>query len=455
MVANIELLLSSIKKRVPADIAVGCFDKDRIDSNICGVLMNIAQGFPLEEQMRIYSYVSCAATGEIRAQLEERSFRCVHEMVKAGTLADGISDIIPVINQEKIQISLPLRVNWCGGWTDTPPYCLENGGAVVNAAVKINGIMPVRVTIEKLEENKVVLEYFDSGCRGEFYKADELSDITNPLEPFPLLKSALIACGIVPLPGEKAKENIFEKLGGGIHISAGVVGIPKGSGLGTSSILLAACIMGIFNFIGCETTNTEIYRCVLLAEQLMGTGGGWQDQAGGLTNGIKLETSDTGCRQEVRVEPLNVPKKFSDELNERFCLIYSGKRRLGRTILREIMGGYIQSNPLFIVTLKETYALAGEVKRNIESGNMQGFIDNLNRQMELTKKLDTGFTNEQLDRIFHACADMTAGKMMCGAGGGGFIQIVLKKGYSKQDLSACLKAAFPKQGIDVWRCEFV
>ncbi len=447
--------MSSIKNRVPAEIAAGCFDKGGVDIDTYNTLLKTAQNYPLEEQMRIFSYASHAATGELREQLEEHCFRCVREMVKTGTVVDGFSDIVPAIGKEKIELSLPLRVNWCGGWTDTPPYCLENGGAVVNAAVKINGLLPVRVLIEKLQEPKVVLEYFDSGCRSEFDSFDDLSDLSNPLEPFPLLKSALIACGIVPFPGEKPKEALFKKLGGGIHISTGVVGIPKGSGLGTSSILLAACVMAIFKFIGYETSDAEICRRVLLAEQLMGTGGGWQDQMGGMKSGIKLISSESGYRQEVKSENLKVPETFFDELNERFCLVYSGKRRLGRTILREIMGGYIQSNPLFSVTLKETYTLAGEAKKNIESGNMEGFIDNLNRQMALTKKLDTGFTNEQLDQVFHACADMTAGKMMCGAGGGGFIQIVLKKGYAKQDLSACLKASFPEQGIDVWRCDFV
>ena len=40
----------------------------------------------------------------------------------------------------EFEVSLPLRINWCGTWTDTPPYCLDNGGKVVNASVKIGGI---------------------------------------------------------------------------------------------------------------------------------------------------------------------------------------------------------------------------------------------------------------------------------------------------------------------------
>jgi len=405
--------------------------------------------------MRLFSYASCAASCEIKEQLEEKSLNCVREMIKSGTFRDDIYGENPVINRENIHLSLPLRVNWSGTWTDTPPYCLENGGAVINAAVKIKNKLPVKVLIKKLDEPKVVFEYFDSGCRGEFYRINELSDCTNPLDPFLLLKSALAACGIVSMQGEEEKESIFEKLCGGIYLSAGVAGIPKGSGLGTSSILLAACIKGLFDFTGQKVDDDEICRRVLFAEQLMGTGGGWQDQAGGLTYGIKLVTSEPGFRQKINCVHLKAPQKFLDELAERFCLVYSGQRRLGRTILREMMGGYIQSNPLFIAAFMEIYSLAGEMKNHIESGNMEDFIDNLNRQTELTMTLDTGYTNKLLDKILDACAEMTAGKMICGAGGGGFIQIILKKGYSKQDLRTRLEKSFPHQGIDIWSCDFV
>lgn len=452
---RVECFLSQIMNRVPADKSIRCFDTNGVDNDICVILLKRAQGLPLEEQMRVYSYASCAATVEMREILLKKSFYCVREAIKAATIVDNFHNICPTIKKESCELSLPLRVNWCGTWTDAPPYCLENGGAVINAAIKINGVLPVKVLIQKLDEPKVILEHFDSDCRGEFHKSEELSGFSKPHEPFSLLKSALAVCGIIPIPGHETKENMFEKLGGGIFLSTGVVGIPKGSGLGTSSILLAGCIKSIFDFIGQKITSTEICSRVLLAEQLMETGGGWQDQAGGLTNGIKLVSSEPGFKQEVKCETLKVPQKFMDELNDRFCLIYSGQRRLGRTILREIMGGYIQSDPIFIDALEEMFALSGDMKSNIESGNMEGFIENLNRQMQITKNLNTGYTNESIDQILDACADMTAGRMMCGAGGGGFIQIVLKEGFSKKDLSSRLNASFPKQGIDVWDCDFV
>ena len=39
----------------------------------------------------------------------------------------------------------PARLDLAGGWTDTPPYALERGGTVLNAAVLLNAQPPVHV----------------------------------------------------------------------------------------------------------------------------------------------------------------------------------------------------------------------------------------------------------------------------------------------------------------------
>lgn len=351
---------------------------------------------------------------------------------------------------QSVEVLLPLRVNWCGTWTDTPPYCLENGGAVVNAALIVNRRQPVRVHVVRIAQRKVVLEYFDSGDRGEFFDESCLSDLSNPLEPFALLKSALMVSGIVPLPEAPRENSLFDRLEGGLYVSTGVAGIPKGSGLGTSSILLAACIKALFRFTGRRISNAEICRRVLLAEQLMGTGGGWQDQAGGLTKGMKLVTSAPGNRQDIKITPLKAPKDFTDELSRRFCLVYSGKRRLGRTILREMMGGYLRTEPKYIKTLAHIRALADDMSRSILAGDLDAFIEQINMQAHATAALGTGYMNTEIDGILGTAAELTAGAMMCGAGGGGFIQVLLKKGSQKEDLHKLLQTVFPNRGIGVW-----
>ena len=50
---------------------------------------------------------------------------------------------------------------------------------------------------------------------------------------------------------------------------------------------------------------------------------------------------------------------------------------------------------------------------------------------------------------------MIDGKFISGAGGGGFLQVILKKGVSKDMLRARLLDVYQDSGVDVWDAEFV
>ena len=69
--------------------------------------------------------------------------------------------------------------------------------------------------------------------------------------------------------------------------------------------------------------------------------------------------------------------------------------------------------------------------------------------------LDPAATNTCIDQIFLACEDLIDGKFICGAGGGGFLQVILKKGVTKQQLQERLSAVFQDSGVAVWDSEFV
>ena len=50
--------------------------------------------------------------------------------------------------EDCITVELPLRIDFAGGWSDTPPICYKMGGAVFNAAVTLNGVKPVKVRVK-------------------------------------------------------------------------------------------------------------------------------------------------------------------------------------------------------------------------------------------------------------------------------------------------------------------
>ena len=51
--------------------------------------------------------------------------------------------------------------------------------------------------------------------------------------------------------------------------------------------------------------------------------------------------------------------------------------------------------------------------------------------------------------------DLIDAKMVCGAGGGGFLQVILKKGVQKADVHKRLKDVFQDNPVDVWDCEII
>ena len=46
--------------------------------------------------------------------------------------------------------------------------------------------------------------------------------------------------------------------------------------------------------------------------------------------------------------------------------------------------------------------------------------------------VDAGSTNSLIEQILMSIEDMIDARMVCGAGGGGFLQVILKKGVSKK-----------------------
>lgn len=475
------LFIDELEKGSYYENAFDVLGKKGMTKEIYHTLMNDAVSSSFSSKIRIYYAISrYMKMNEMvfdKQGYEYTEMLCFEEIQKA-VYSQAVKKL-PVsksyrIAKDTVDVQLPVRVNWGGGWTDTPPYCMEKGGVVLNAAIKLNGIYPVQIKLQKLDEFKVVFESQDIGVKGEIFSLDEIQNCHDPYDSFALHKAALIACGIIPIgersinnaktkiksneqmiKSQKQLQDILQNLGGGIYLSTQVVGIPKGSGLGTSSILAGACVKGIFEFLGLQKTNEEIYEIVLCMEQIMSTGGGWQDQVGGLTNGIKLITTESGMEQDIKVNAVQLPDRAMEELQNRFALIYTGQRRLARNLLREIVGSYIGSVPSSIEALEEMKTVAFAMTKELEAGNIEAFGELLNKHWMLSKKLDAGSTNGCIDQIFLSIEDLIDAKFIAGAGGGGFLMVLMKKGITKEDLQTRLEAIFQDSGVGVWDCSFV
>ena len=380
-----------------------------------------------------------------------RAFAEIRNIVLSGAAETARVPAPLAPAKDEITVRLPLRVNWGGGWTDTPPYCNEKGGAVLNAAILLNHDYPVEVRVRRLDRPVVVLESADLNAYGEFDSIAALQDCHNPYDSFALHKAALIACGVIPREGG-ALEDVLAQTGG-LYLSTFMRNVPKGSGLGTSSILAGACAKALYEYFAIPHTDGDLYDCVMCMEQIMSTGGGWQDQVGGMTPGVKFILSAPGAKQRLRVRHIELAPETKRELDERFALIYTGQRRLARNLLRDVVGRYIGGVAESLAALEEIQRVAAMMSFELERGNVDGFAALLNRHWDLSRAIDSGSTNTCIDQIFNAIDDLIDGRMICGAGGGGFLQVILKKNVTREQLSQRLHETFQDCGVDVWECE--
>lgn len=403
------------------------------------------------EKIRLHYYL-----GKILEDEEETQncFRTIQSAILDAAMESLKYNENARIVSDRHTVKLPLRVNFGGGWSDTPPYCNEHGGTVLNTAILLDGKKPVEVTFERIPDYKVVFDSRDMDVHGEFTSIEPLQATGDPFDPFALQKACLLACGIIPKEGHTLKE-VLKRLGGGFVMHSEVNQVPKGSGLGTSSILSAACVKAVFEFTGIACTEDDLYSHVLVMEQIMSTGGGWQDQVGGVTPGLKFITSAPGVEQKIKVTHISLNAETKKELGERFALIYTGQRRLARNLLRDVIGRYVGNEPDSLSALNEIQRVAALMRFELERGNVDEFAKLLDYHWELSQKVDRGSTNTLIDQIFDSINHLIDGRMVCGAGGGGFLQVILKKGVSRRDIRERLKSVFQDSPVDVWDCDIV
>ncbi len=321
--------------------------------------------------------------------------------------------------------SAPVRLDFAGGWTDTPPYCLENGGAVVNVAINLNDVEPIQSVFQVLEEPMVRLVSRDLGKTLIVRDPAELLRKFEAGDPFALHVAALRLTGIVPQGREQSQKAWLGRLmrmvkkGRGFELST-ASNLPKGSGMGTSSILGATALAVLRKAVGMETPAATLFEQTLLLEQHLGTGGGWQDQVGGIVGGAKITTTTPGIPQVLKVRKIPQTPAQVKALEERLVVYFTGQQRLARNILREVMGRYLSREPGTMVLFNELTHSAFACEAALKKSDWLSLGMEINRYWRTKKDLFPGSTTPAVDALFLELRPFYLGGCLAGAGGGGF-----------------------------------
>lgn len=359
---------------------------------------------------------------------QQDAFSLLREGLIGSVSREKQSPFLNVYRDQIVWGRSPVRIDLAGGWTDTPPYCMYAGGNVVNVAIELNGQPPLQVYVKPSKEYKIILRSIDLGAMEVVSTWDELHDYKKIGSPFSIPKAALALAGFVPEFSAEhypSLEDQLKNFGCGLEVTL-LAAIPAGSGLGTSSILAATVLGAISDFCGLAWDKSKIGYRTLILEQLLTTGGGWQDQYGGVLHGLKLLQTGEGFNQNPSVRWL--PEYLFTDPQYQGChlLYYTGITRTAKNILAEIVQGMFLNSATHLRLLAEMKTHALDMFEAIQCGNFETYGKLIAKTWEQKKALDSGTNPPAVEALITQIKEYALGYKLPGAGGGGYLYIVAK-----------------------------
>lgn len=358
---------------------------------------------------------------------EEQAFKLLSEGI---TEAMNIRNhpMLSVLSDQIIWGRSPVRIDLAGGWTDTPPYALYAGGYVVNIAVELNGQPPLQVYIKPSERKHIVLRSIDLGATETVTDFETLKDFNRVGSPFSIPKAALSLAGFAPefcSVRYRSLEEQLDAFGCGLEVTL-LSAVPAGSGLGTSSILALTVLGAINEFCGLQLNKPDLAKYTLVLEQLLTTGGGWQDQYGGLYRGIKLLKSEPGFLQTPEVNWLPDPVFEQPEYKACHLLYYTGITRTAKGILADIVRNMFLNEGHAMRLLERMKHHALHMAGALQRADIEEYGRLLRHTWTQNCALDAGTNPPAIQAIIRKIDDELAGYKLPGAGGGGYIYMLAK-----------------------------
>jgi fucokinase len=370
------------------------------------------------------------------------------------------------------------------------------GGAVVNVAVSVpSGQLPLKVRAavtlvpilaESGSSNSappsppcIIVDFAEPPLDGvvvasaahhvELTSLAQMSDYASPAAPAALLKCVLLAMGLVRLPSlssgacagasvpSPAVPTLSEQLSGAFWSNKPVDSIGygetvqlrvrswlalsaevcQGTGLGVSSILAAHLVLVLARLFDRVYSSVAVTHLVLLAEQLLTSAGGWQDQVGALWPGVKLARSEPGLPLRLSVKSVPLSAEASAQLSARLLLVHTGLPRLARHLLRTVLDHWARRTPEIVACFDELHRGALHMARAIAAQDWPRVGQLLSQYWSLKRRLATPPSSSEgavatPAEPAHVSAFLTRlaehklvhGASLVGAGGGGFLVLL-------------------------------
>ncbi|NOY23321.1 MAG: hypothetical protein GXO70_07410 [Acidobacteria bacterium] len=293
-----------------------------------------------------------------------------------------------------LTIHAPVRVDLAGGTLDIWPI-----SAIVPNAVTLNCTLSDGITIRiNSISGPSTLHNTNTG---------EMGTITSTHKDLRLAAAAMGFFGPRTKQGYKVS----------VHSS-----VPGGSGLGTSSVILAALLSGLSEVLEAPMTAMEIVRAACDIEAgIIACPTGVQDYIAPLFGGMNSIRFPAG-------KPLVTPIPIPDELQNRMVLIFTGVSHDSAVPNWELLKGFFDD-----LAVKNAFYQLADIANQAVNAAETGDVNRLARYMredyEIRKSLPVQLL-PQTKELFYLLenSSFVEGFRMCGAAGGGTVAAIAAKG---------------------------
>ncbi|MBI4099498.1 GHMP kinase [Candidatus Microgenomates bacterium] len=295
-----------------------------------------------------------------------------------------------------IIVQTPLRISLLGGNTDFADFYLKHGGAVLTTA------------IDKYIYC-IITDRLDSDIYVNWSKK-EIAQSVGQVE-HDLVREALKKTGVK----------------GGVEITF-LSDIPSktsgGSGLGSSSSVTVGVLNALYHYTGQIPTVEQLAtEAVEIEVSRLQKPIGIQDQYIAAYGGLRF--FEFGENGRVKQEKLPISNGSLEDLDNSLMLFYTHRMRKSSDILTAVK----KNIPQKIKTLLATKELAYEGKKAVLSGNIAQLGLLLDQYWQLKKSLSKNISDTEIDLFYQKAKKAGAiGGKIVGAGGGGFMLLVVPSG---------------------------
>ena len=206
---------------------------------------------------------------------------------------------VAVLEDQIVWGRSPVRLDLAGGWTDTPPYCLEYGGQVRErgGGPERPAAHPgLRQALSAPGARAALDRPGRRAARPHLRGTGHLR--ASPGSEFALAKAALALAGFLPRFHARPRLRLPGGAVAGLrrrHRSVACFApCPRAPAWAPAASSPPPCWPRWATCAGSNWDRTVLFTRTLALEQMLTTGGGWQDQAGGIFRGVKL--IETGAR---------------------------------------------------------------------------------------------------------------------------------------------------------------